>query len=500
MTGEPIAVVDIGSNSSRLLVAQIGTSGQLVVLEEVGASLRLVRDLENAKRLQTETIRRTVEVLRQFKAVAEGTGARSIRVVATAAVREAVNGQELLDEVWRATGLRVEVIDGRQEATYALHGTLYALDAESGIMLDVGGGSLQLARFRAREMVETWSLPLGALRLSDRFLRSDPPTAAEVKALEKHVRQALKETGLEPLPTGERLIGTGGTIRNLGKLDRRSRAYPITRLHSYVVGEKSITEIAATLVGKTLAARAAMSGVSRDRADSLGGGALVVRAVMERLGAEDMTVSGHGLREGVALDKTNDGVPSVSDVRRAAVAALVARSELAKPGASERRATLARRVRQAVLPDLSDAWSQVLEYAALLLDVGRSVDYYRRHEHTEMILTATDMPGFSHREVVLIAAVVRLAEDQAKGLKRYGPLIESKDLEPLRQLAAILALADEVERRIPAEAPTCLDAVRRGNRVGISAGVDLARTEPLLARIEETCRTTLELEERNAAA
>src|SRR5207247_1382702 len=131
---------------------------------------------------------------------------------------------------------------------YGFLGAVRGLPVERGVLFDLGGGSMQVSHFRHRRLARSVSLPLGSLRLSDAFLRSDPPTAREVRRLREHAREALERAGVEPLEKGEELVGTGGTLRNLAKIDRRSRAdYPISRLHGYELGRRRVKEITGLL-------------------------------------------------------------------------------------------------------------------------------------------------------------------------------------------------------------------------------------------------------------
>src|SRR5213076_2667011 len=152
--------------------------------------------------------------------------------VATAAVREASNGDELIQRARSELGIPVEIADGEEEARLGFLGAVHGLPIEHGIVLDVGGGSLQLVHFRDRQLQRSWSLKLGALRLSDRFLRSDPPSRGEMRALKQHVYELLEAAGVSTLLADERMVGTGGTVRNVAKIDRRVQGdYPISRLH-----------------------------------------------------------------------------------------------------------------------------------------------------------------------------------------------------------------------------------------------------------------------------
>ena len=187
-----------------------------------------MRDVAQAGELSPETIDRTLRIVRGFVAVAASSGADRTMAVATAAVREASNGERFIERTRDELGIPVDIANGAEEARFGFLGAVHGLPVQDGIVLDVGGGSIQLIHFRGRRLERSWSLPLGALRLSDRFLKSDPPSRGEMRALKEHVYSTLSEAGIRPLVAGERMVGTGGSIRNLAKVDRRMRGdYPI---------------------------------------------------------------------------------------------------------------------------------------------------------------------------------------------------------------------------------------------------------------------------------
>jgi len=196
---------------------------------------------------------------------------------------------------------------------------------ENGVLLDVGGGSLEMARFRNRRAVQSWTLPLGSLRVTDRFLGSDPPKSSEINALQEHVTQTLRSSGAAGLRDDESLVGTGGTIRNLAKMHRATVVYPIPRLHGYTLARKGIRDLVAKIVSRPLSRRSTLPGLSSDRADTICGGALVVQAAFEALGASELVVSGQGLREGVAYEEFAHTMPTTAAVRRASLAAIASR-------------------------------------------------------------------------------------------------------------------------------------------------------------------------------
>jgi exopolyphosphatase / guanosine-5'-triphosphate,3'-diphosphate pyrophosphatase len=450
-------VIDVGSNSGRLVLLSLGPGGHLQVLAGGRAPLRLALDTRRG-RLTEETIARTAAVLADFAARASAAGARRTMAVATAAVRESENGAELIERIRSETGVRVEVIDGDQEARYSFLGAIHGLPVDHGLVLDVGGGSLEVTRFRDRRETRSSTLPLGALRMSDRFLASDPPDPKEVESLRRHVAGALEEADIGELAGDERLVGTGGTIRNLAKMDQRSRPYPIPRIHGYVLARRRLEDQTAMLTSRRMARRRALSGLSRDRADSIPGGAVTTLALVEAVGAADIVVSGQGLREGLVLDSIAPELPPVEAVRRASVLALAARFSTWDAGRAERRTAIAATLVEAVDGGLGAPGRERLNQAATLLDVGRSIDYYRRYEHTSEVIVQGDLAGFTHRKLALLAAVVRQAGDPSMRIQTYRPLLGAEDRDPVARAATILALADEIEQRLPPgveQAPGC---------------------------------------------
>ncbi|HVS43359.1 MAG TPA: Ppx/GppA phosphatase family protein [Candidatus Dormibacteraeota bacterium] len=446
MATPPLAVIDIGSNSGRVAVLAQTDGGHLEMLSDARTSLHLIDDVAASGRLSEEAIERVVRTVRDFLCIAATARADRTVAVATAAVREASNGDELAARLLAETGITLEIIEGGEEAQYALVGAVNGLAVEDGLLVDIGGGSLELSRFRGREAVSTWSLPLGAGRLTRGFLTSDPPRPAELRALREYVESSLREVGVPVLDPTEQLVGTGGTIRNLAKIQRAQIAYPIPRMHGYVLDRNALRRVVDLLVAVPLARRDAVAGLSRDRADTVTGGGVAVLTVMDWVQARSLMVSGQGLREGIALEHSTR-LPSSAAARRASVAALVSRFTTWEEGRATRRRRITAALRDALLPQLSSELRETLDNAALILDVGRSVDYYQRWEHAAAIVVAADLRGFSHRRIALLSSTIAGAGGSRPNVRAYSPVLTAADRLPVEQLSLILAIADQLERR-----------------------------------------------------
>lgn len=467
----PVGVIDIGSNSGRVVVLELDRAGHLRLLAGSRAPLRLVSDVDEKHSLSEASMARTMEAVRDFHAIAVGAGAKRIVAVATAAMRDAKNSGLFMDRIRRELGIRVDIIDGRAEARYGFAGAVGGVPVSSGLLFDLGGGSLQVSRFRSRKLGRAVSLPLGALRLSETFLESDPPRVKELRRLREHVWKHLKRAGVKRLGRGESLVGTGGTLRNLAKIDRSRHRYPIHQLHGYVLSLEGLHEVVSRLAATREKKRDDIPGLSADRADSIVGGAVAIETFMEFVQAKRVVVSGQGVREGIALSLLKMDVASPAEVKELSLTSLALRFDTWHPEAAARRRATAAALFRALEPHGDARISEALDHAARVLDIGRSLDFFNRHEHVADMLLATELSGFSHEELALMSGLVRLAGDRHADPKRLRPLVAGADGARLDRAAVVLALADEIERRCP-----------RGRAITVSCeiGDDVKVSVPLL--------------------
>jgi exopolyphosphatase/guanosine-5'-triphosphate,3'-diphosphate pyrophosphatase len=338
MRRAPVAVIDLGSNSARIVVFRIDPGGVPEVIADEHAPLQLIRALDDRGRFRRRALERTILVLRDFRQVALGAGAKTMIALGTAALREATDTRGLFMRARAEAGIKVEILRGGAEARAGFLGAVYGLPVRHGLVFDIGGGSLQITHFRDRKLRRAWSLPLGALRLSDRYLSSDPPSRGQIRKLRAYVHSALDRAGVPVLGKNESLVATGGTVRNLARMDARRREYPIPHLHGYEVTRQHLREITALLAGRTDRARAALPGLNFNRAESIVGGSVVTECVLDFCEETRFVVAGQGLREGIVLDRCGTGdLPSPQQVRARSVAALIAHFTTCEPARARRR-------------------------------------------------------------------------------------------------------------------------------------------------------------------
>lgn len=444
----PFAVVDIGSNSGRMIVFRLRDDEHLDVLEDARAPLRLARELRDDDELGPEAIGRTIEALHDFKAVADGAGATRMIAVATSAVREARDGHDLVTAA-KEIGIALLVIDGELEAKLGFLGAVHDLPVSAGFTMDVGGGSIEITRFEDRQLGDSWTLPFGSLRASDRYLEHDPPTDKELRRLRAATADALEAAGVTELRKHEDLVGIGGTVRNLAKVDLKRTEADLPLLHGYELTARRLHAMIDDLAERSMSRRALVPGLNPDRADTIVGGALVVSQVMEHVGARRVVVSSRGLREGLALDSFGRDVPPASWVRTISVATLAGRFATWDPHVAERRTAIAIKIFDVLDATSPSSVREMLAHAATLVDIGRAIDYYDRFAHAAMVVLAADLAGFTHPDLAALATILRDAHDDSSD----GRLIDERDRAVVERAAAALALADDLHRRIPPNEP-----------------------------------------------
>lgn len=306
------AVIDVGTNSVKLLVADV-RGGEVLPILEQSEQTRLGSGFYQTKKLQPTAIAQTARVVAEFAARAKELRSSAPRVIATSAARDALNANELADDVRHASALPLEVITGEQEAMLVFRGVGSdpALAGRPLLILDVGGGSTEFIIGDAGRQSFAQSFPLGSVRLLEVFPPSDPPSAHELAACRRHLREFLDREVFPPLSpvldaarrAGEvLLVGTGGTTTILARLEQRLTDFDRARIEATRLARDRVTAHAESLWRLPLAQRRELPGLPPKRADVILFGAAIYEAVMEVFGFEEVCVSTRGLRFGAVLD------------------------------------------------------------------------------------------------------------------------------------------------------------------------------------------------------
>jgi exopolyphosphatase / guanosine-5'-triphosphate,3'-diphosphate pyrophosphatase len=450
---ERLAVIDMGSNSWRLVVFgyEPGTHWWSLV-DEIREAVRIGAGMgepaEGGERvLRPERVELALHTAAVFSAFCRATEVDQIEALATSAIRDAANGDELLAEIERTTGLHARVISGEEEARYGWLAIANSTTIEDGFGLDIGGGSIQALRIEGRRLTDARSLPLGAVRVSERFLPDEKATPKQVKALRAHAAGQLAELGW--WTGGGRVVGIGGTIRNLAAAAMKRLELPGIDVQGFQLTREALEDLIEELASRPVSKRGQVKGIKYDRADVILGGALVLAAAMEEGGLDAIEVTEAGLREGAFFERLLGEGALFDDVRSESVRNLAHRFE--HHGEHDLHVWALSRsmfdgLAAAGLHEYGAEERELLWAACLLHDIGVAVNYDDHHRHSHYLTLNAGLPGFTPRELILIGLIARYHRKGAPDASELGDLAEPGDERRLQLLCGVIRLAEQFER------------------------------------------------------
>ena len=485
-----IAAIDIGTNSIHMIVVAVRPDLSFEVIDREKEMVRLGAGGLDGKQLTPTAMTASLQTLAKFKRLAESHRVDEIVACATSATREAENGGDFIAEVARQTGIQIKVIPGNEEARLIHLAAGYGVNVGSStaVVIDIGGGSIEVTWGPATEMEIGKSFKLGVIRTTERFVRTDPLTGRDERRL---VRQINREMGpyLEDIASRrfDRVIGTSGTILSLGALaSSKPGSGKPEELRNLRVSAKSIHRLRKQLVEADLEERLAIPGMDPRRADLSVAGSILIDTILKGLGAEDITLCDLALREGIVLDYIHRNkarirkVDRYPDVRRRSIVELGERCNYWSEHAQQ-IARLAMSIFDQTrgVHQLGEKEREWLEYGALLHDIGVHISYERHHRHSYYLIKNGDLRGFDPREIEVIALIARYHRQATpkKSHQGFGDL-GGQLRKTVRVLSAIVRLAEGLDR----------------SHAQTIAGIDLyPRGDDYLARLRATGDAELEL-------
>jgi exopolyphosphatase/guanosine-5'-triphosphate,3'-diphosphate pyrophosphatase len=449
---ERVAVIDMGSNSWRLVVfGYEPDTPWWSLVDEIREAVRIGAGMGeqsgNGRVLRPDRVELALHTAAVFSAFCRATGVDQIEALATSAIRDADNGDQLLDEIERTTGLHARVISGEEEARYGWLAIANSTTIEDGFGLDIGGGSIQTLKIDGRRLTDSRSLRLGAVRVSERFLPDEKATSKQMKALRAHASAKLEELGW--WSGGGRLVGIGGTIRNLAAAAMKRLDIPDIDVQGFPLTRGALDELIDELASRPASKRGEVKGIKYDRADVILGGAIVLATALDEGGFDAIEVTEAGLREGAFFERLlgEDGL--FEDVRSESVHNLAHRfghDVEHERHVWELSSSMFDGLAAAGLHDYGRGERDLLWAACLVHDIGVAVNYDDHHRHSYYLTLNAGLPGFTPRELVLVGLIARYHRKGEPDVSALGDLAEPGDAERLALLCGVIRLAEQFER------------------------------------------------------
>ncbi|MGH2860799.1 MAG: HD domain-containing protein [Solirubrobacteraceae bacterium] len=458
-----VAVIDLGSNSWRLVIYSYGPDAPQEwwkQTDELYESVRIGSGMAATGALSDDAMDRGLETLAIFARFchANGLGDDDVHVFATSAIRDANNGERFLSRVRETTGYEVEVLSTAAEAHYGYVAAINSTTLGDGVVLDIGGGSMQLIQVENRRERASVSLPIGAVRMTEAFLSGgDPDKGTRKKDLQRLRDHLAAELAAADWLSGRggRLVGTGGAVRNLAAAAQRAQFGAAggtdIGIQGFVVSAAALEQLVGTLAALPVGERRGVPGIKPGRGDIILAAAVALQTVVELGGFDGIEATKSGLRDGIFLARTilGEEKPRFPEVRRAAVRNLAVQYESDLPH-TEHVAHLALQMHESLasggLFDPAEGETELLWAAAMLHDVGMTISYGDHHKHSRYLIVSAELPGFDPRERALIAQMTRYHRKGVPKLGEWSKLARDGDDEMLDRCALILRLAEHLER------------------------------------------------------
>ncbi len=469
-----IAAIDIGTNSVHMIVVQVRPDLSFEVIDREKEMVRLGAGGLDGKALTPEAMQAALQVMSKFRRLAESHKVDEVIAVATSATREAENGGEFLQAITQQTGIRPRVISGTEEARLIHLAAVYGVSVpgDVAVVIDIGGGSVEVTRGTGPAIELGRSFKLGVLRLTERFVKTDPLEPRDQRRMVRHIDAEIGKYLNQIARAGfDRVIGTSGTILSLGAVTAASDGHsPSGSLRNRRFAAKSIRRVRKDLVALDLEQRLRVPGLEPRRADLVIAGVILLDEILRRLGAEEITLCDLSLREGIVLDyiarhrKEIAQAERYPDVRRRSVFELAERCNY-WPDHSQHvaRLSIALFDQTRAIHGLTDREREWLEYASILHDIGVHISYEGHHKHSYYMVKNGDLRGFEPDEIETIALVARYHRQATPKRKHAGfSDLPRRTRRTVRTLAAILRLAESLDRS-HAQSVTGLEIHDRGD-------------------------------------
>ena len=450
---ERIAIIDLGSNTARLLIMEISATGHFHIVDQLKEAPRLGEGMDRDGFLKPQRIQETIKTIKMFRKLCDSYGIEKITAVATAAVRHAKNQRSFLDEVASVCGIKFKVLSAEEEAMYVYKGVINTMDIPKGLILEIGGGSTKIVYYNRRNLLAHETLPFGSITLTELFAADNLSPAEQAEKIEEFFTEQLKRIPwLENVDPETQFIGVGGSFRNLCRMAKIMRKYPLKNIHNYVLKDVEFTHTYNMLKSLELDRKKKIRGLSSGRADILPSALAAVAAFKKYMNLGDIVISGSGLRTGIIF---NYAVPTtmdkpISDILGYSLAGLIEFYGCNKQHTEQvvdLSIQLFKQLR--VLHKFPRQHLKILKVAASLHDAGRRVDFYNYEKHSGYAVMNANIYGLSHRDTVLaafVAANTSMEDINLAEWAKYRDLVTDDDIEAVKKMGVMLRIADSLDR------------------------------------------------------
>lgn len=446
-----LGIIDIGSNSVRLVIAEIQQNGGYKIINDMKKSLRLGQDVELYGFISEEKIKGTIEALKSFKELCDYMKVEDIITVATEAIRKASNKDVILDRISKEIKISIKVLKGEEEAYLDGKAVLSSFYVRKSLVIDIGGASTELTLLEDNKISEFTCVPFGSINLTHRYGLEDIIVPNKEIELSHFLCEEFSKIPWLQNTAIENIIAIGGSARNLGRIDRKKMRYPLDISSGYTFSNIDLTQMYNMLKSKNLKQRHKVDGISHDRADIIVASTAILKTLTEISGVKNITVSGKGLREGILCEYIEANICPIGDILNFSLNSILDDHNMDKNHAYNVYG-LTKVLFEALKPlhGLNDDFNRVLKTASILHDAGISIRYYDHHKHSFYIILNSPINGLSHKELIMSAYIAAYHRNNSFEINilPFTGIINRMDLENIEKLSILLRISESLDKNM----------------------------------------------------
>lgn len=437
-----VGIIDIGSNSMRLVIFQITKERSFYPIEDVKETVRLGEGVNNTGKIKKNKIELGIKTMFLFKEICRKNSVDEIIAFGTAALRISKNGYEMVERVKKDLDIDIEVFSGEKEALTSFGGAINSMDIREGVVMDLGGSSLEIVVFKERLPINSLSLPFGGVTIGDLGDIKDILSYETEERIRKFIREKLSEVPWPDKLEKMALIGVGGTVRNIANIHSKMREYPLEILHNYKMDIEDVAEVVEKVKNKKYKDKIEIPGLSKSRADLFVGAAIIVEELLKYFQMKELRISGYGIREGALYRKLGEYGKIVENVFETSLEDSLNHLGLSlEEGNSiyENFIKIYRPLSQNYpIKFLND---KIIKTITHLEKMGKLINYYNYNLNSFYMLLNLGLKGIEDRELLLSAFIIARGEKDRDIYEKYKTLIEKESLEEIKMASKILNIS-----------------------------------------------------------
>ena len=446
-----IGVIDIGPNSLRLMLTEVEENGYFKIVDELKSPIRLCSDLVDGREICTDKISLILSTLRAFKSLCMVSGASKIIAVATESFRTADNKDLLISTIKNELDVDVRVLSCEEEMHYNFIGVTRSIFVENSLMVEVEGTNTHLAWIKDGHIIKSATLPFGCVNLSYNFNLTDRISTESLDITTQLIHSHLQDLPWLTENEYDSIIGVGGTIRAIGKLDRTHKRYPFDISHNYELNDLDVHNIYNLMKSKDYRQRCKIEGFDSQISDVIVGGLTIFNTIVKCVNNRNIIISARGLKEGILYEYINSKTQINDDILDYSINGILDTLNINKEHANH-VFWITTKLFDSLKPlhHLDCRYNHIVKTATMLHDCGTSIDYYNHHLHSFYIILHSYINGLTHKELLMSASIAACHRFNNYHVPKppFASIINGLDVQAMDYISVLLKIAEGLDRSL----------------------------------------------------